>query len=256
MRTKIIAGNWKMNTSLADAHILATGVRDGVEHIERIETILCPPSIWLASVAHDIVQKGQYPHLHLGAQNMYYEDAGAFTGEISPVMVKEVAEYVILGHSERTHVFGESIELINNKVHASLAHGITPILCVGEDDQTETSKQIVLDTLRKLLDGVSEEDIKKVVVAYEPVWAIGTGKAATPEYAQEVIGYLREILSSDTRILYGGSANDENAKSYLSQPDIDGLLIGGASLKLKVFLTMCQIADDIGQDLGHQSLHS
>ena len=256
MRTKIIAGNWKMNTTLSDAHLLATGIRDGVEHIERIETVLCPPMAWLALLAHDVVSVKQYPHLHLGAQNMYFEEAGAYTGETSPLMVKEVAEYAILGHSERTHIFHENTELLNHKVQAAFAHGITPILCVGEDEQSVTSKEAVLRELKKLIEGVELEDIKRLVVAYEPVWAIGTGKAATPEYAQEVIAYLRTALTDETRILYGGSANDENARSYLEQPDIDGLLIGGASLKQKVFLTMCQIADDIGQAQGHNSLHS
>jgi triosephosphate isomerase (TIM) len=244
MRTKIVAGNWKMNTTLADAHTLAVGVRDGVEHIERVETILCPPSVWLGLVAHDVIHPKQYGHLKLGAQNMYFEEKGAYTGEISPLMVKEVADTVILGHSERTHIFREDSELINHKVHAAFAHGLLPILCVGEDEQSATSKDVVLKELKKLIEGLSTEELDTLVVAYEPVWAIGTGLAATPEYAQEVIAYLRTILTDKTRILYGGSVTEENADGFLAKPDIDGFLIGGTSLKLKPFLTICQKADD------------
>jgi len=256
MRTKIVAGNWKMNTTAADAHVLATGIRSGVEHIERIETIICPPSIWLGVLAHGVIQRGQYPHLHLGAQNMYFQETGAYTGEISPLMVKEVAKYVIVGHSERTHIFREDEELINHKVQAAFAHDITPILCVGEEEQSATSKETVIRELKKLIDGLELADVKKLVVAYEPVWAVGTGKAATPAYAEDVIVHLRTILPEETRVLYGGSVTEENARGFLALPDCDGFLIGGTSLKLKPFLTVCQYADDAAQAGGHRSLHN
>lgn len=243
-----------MNTTLADALVLATGVRDGVEHVERIETVLCPPSIWLTEVAH-LVPKGALPHLALGAQNMYFEDSGAFTGEISPLMVKEVAEYVIIGHSERVHVFHEKPALTADKVEAALNHGLTPILCVGEDEQSATSKNEVAAMLEKIIEELDDAEKAQLVVAYEPVWAIGSGNPATPEYAQEVMAALRAKLPENVRILYGGSVNEENARSYLETADCDGLLIGGTSLKLKPFVTICQLADDLAHNHGHTSKH-
>lgn len=245
MRTPIIAGNWKMNTTLADAHLLANGVRTEAEHMEHIEIVLSPPSIWLTELAHMGIAPKQMSHLKLAAQNMYHEESGAFTGEISPLMVKEVAEYVILGHSERTHIFKESAELINHKVRSALDHGLTPIVCIGEDEQGPDSKRQLVHHLNFLLRDLTQAELETIVVAYEPVWAIGSGKPATAEYAGEVISVLRERLTPKTRIQYGGSVTAENAASYLEQPDIDGLLIGGTSLKLKPFMIVCQIADDI-----------
>jgi triosephosphate isomerase len=259
MRTKLIAGNWKMNTTLADAVVLATGVRNGVEHMERIEVMIAPPTIWLAALAHDVIPPRHMPHLKLGAQNMYFEESGAFTGEISPLMVKEVAEYVILGHSDRTHKFHENAELISEKVLAALNHDLVPVLCLGEDEKSADSKRQLVHKLNHLLKGFTPDQIKKIVVAYEPVWAISGGDAshepATPEYAAEVIAGLRSVLPEETRVLYGGSSNDENAQSFFDGSDCDGFLVGGASLKLKSFLTMCQVADDIAQAQGHKSLH-
>ncbi len=256
MRTKIIAGNWKMNTSLAEAMTLAQGVLHGTEHIERITTVICPPAVWLVPIAHEVIPKGRLPHLKLGAQNMHPKTEGAFTGEISPLMVKSCAEYVILGHSERTHLFGEALDFTAEKVEAANEHGLKPILCVGEDSQSERSASHVVHTLNHLVKGLSHEQLDELIVAYEPVWAIGTGKAATPEYAEKVLNALRSVLTAKTRILYGGSVNEENAQGFLELPDCDGLLIGGASLKLKSFLTICQIADDLAQKGGHRSLHS
>ena len=260
MRRKMIAGNWKMNTTLADAHVLARGVLNGVEHMERIEVVICPPTIWLAQLAHDVVPLHSMPHLKLGAQNMYFAEEGAFTGEISPLMVKEVAEYVIIGHSDRTHKFHEDTELIAEKVVSALAHHLTPILCLGEDQKSENSKRQLVHKLNHLVNGLSQEQLEKIVVAYEPVWAISGGDAhhepATPEYAQEVISGLRHVLPEKTRILYGGSSNDENALGFFEGSDCDGFLVGGASLKLKSFLTMCQVADDLAGRHGHQSLHT
>lgn len=256
MRTKLVAGNWKMNTTLADAHVLARGVLNGAEHIERIEIVLCPPAIWLAQLAHDAVPVGRLPHLKLGAQNMYFEETGAFTGEISPLMIKEVAEYVIIGHSERTHIFREDAELVADKVRSALEHGLTPILCIGEDKQSPDSKRQLVHQLNHLLKDVEQSDLHKLVVAYEPVWAIGSGNPATPEYAEDVMSALRSAVTEKTRLLYGGSVNEENAPGFLAQPNCDGFLIGGTSLKLKPFLTVCQQADDQAQKAGHRSLHS
>ncbi len=255
MRTKLVAGNWKMNTTLAEAHTLARGVLHGVEHIERIETVLCPPFLWLTPLADDVAGKGSMPHLKLGAQNMYHEDSGAFTGEISPLMLKELVDYVILGHSERTHIFGEKTELVAKKVESAFAHGLTPILCVGEDTQNAQSARQVAHELGHLTKGLSPEQLDLLVVAYEPVWAIGTGHAATAEYAQTVMAALRSVVSEKTRILYGGSVNELNAQAFLQLEDCDGFLIGGTSLKLKPFLQVCQYADDLAATLGHTSLH-
>jgi triosephosphate isomerase (TIM) len=253
-RTPIIAGNWKMNTSLADAHVLAVGVRDGVEHVERVDVVVSPPTIWLSEVAH-VIPKGRLPHLSVAAQNMHYEESGAFTGETSPLMVKELAEYVILGHSERTHIFAEKPDLIAAKVDAALEHNLHPILCVGEEKQSATSKKEVAAMLAKLIRDLSSEQRERLIVAYEPVWAIGSGNPATAEYAQEVMSELRHQLPEKARILYGGSVNEENARGYLEAFDCDGLLIGGTSLKLKPFVTICQIADDLAHAHGHRSKH-
>ena len=245
-----------MNTSLAEAYILAQGVLNGTEHIERITTVLCPPAVWLAPLAHDVIQKGKLPHLKLGAQNLYPAESGAYTGEISPAMLGDIVEYVILGHSERTHIFHEKSDFIAEKVEMALAHNLTPILCVGEDEQNEHSVTDVVHSVNHLIKGLSDDQLGKIVVAYEPVWAIGTGKAATPEYAEKVLRALRGVVAAETRILYGGSANDENCLGFLQLEDCDGLLVGGASLKLQAFLNMCQIADDLAGANGHRSLHS
>jgi triosephosphate isomerase len=256
-RTKLIVGNWKMNTTLADAYVLADGVRNHSEHLEHISIVLCPPSVWLGLLAEHCIPPRQYPHLKLGAQNLYCADKGAFTGEISPAMIKEVAEYVIVGHSERTHLFKEPIDLVAEKVVFALEYNLTPILCVGEEKKEPDSIRQVCHRLDHLVKGLSEEELGKIVVAYEPIWAIGTGDAASAEHAQAVASSLRQSLTADTRILYGGSVDTKNAKPYLQQPDIDGLLIGGASLKYRDFLTICTYADDLSlaQHRGEQSVH-
>lgn len=244
-----------MNTMLAEAHTLARGVLHGVEHIERIETVLCPPFVWITELAHDVAGRGRLPHLKLGAQNMYFEASGAFTGEVSPAMLSDLVDYVILGHSERTHIFGEQPDVIARKVEAAFAYGLTPILCVGEDAKSADSARQVAHTLSHIIKGLTDAQLAELVVAYEPVWAIGTGDAATPEYAQTVMAGLRSVTGDKTRILYGGSVNEMNAQGYLNLDDCDGLLIGGTSLKLKPFLQVCQCADDIAAGQGHKPLH-
>ena len=250
MRTPLIAANWKMNTTLADAHVLANGVKQRIEHLENIEVLLCPPTIWLTEMAH-IVPLHHLKHLKLGAQNIYYPDSGAFTGETSPVMVKELAEYVLVGHSERTHVFKESLDLTALKLSSAIKHGLKPILCIGEDERNEESKRQLVHKLNHLIKELSPEELDTLTVAYEPVWAISGGnaahQAADPEYADVILTALRSVLPDSVRLLYGGSANNENCRGFLELDHCDGLLIGGASLKLPVFVEMCHIAEDLAK---------
>jgi triosephosphate isomerase len=243
-RLPLIVANWKMNTSLADAYLLANGVRNALHHLEHTEMVLCPPSVWLGLLAEHSVPPRQYSTLKLGAQNMHAAPAGSYTGEISPAMVREVAEYVIVGHSERVRYGRETVEQSNAKLHAALAHGLTPILCVGEPRKSKDSVRQVVQHLGHLVKGLSNAELREVVVAYEPVWAIGTGDPATPEYAQEVAWVLKQHLPAETRLLYGGSVEPGIAAGFLASPQIDGLLVGGASVNLKKFLTICQHADD------------
>lgn len=234
-----------MNTTLADAYVLAGGVKGEAEEYEHVDIVLCPPLVWLGLLAEHVISPKHQHNLFLGAQNMHHNVNGAFTGEVSPAMVSEIAQYVILGHSERTHLFKENVQFIAQKVRAAFDYGISPILCIGEDEKSQSSMKQVVYRLDHLITELSESEIARLTVAYEPVWAIGTGNAATADYAQEVAGLLRQRLSNQTRILYGGSVSKENAKEFLTQADIDGLLIGGASLKLRDFLTICKYADDI-----------
>lgn len=245
MRPKLVVANWKMNTTLADAHTLAIGVRNGAEHLDHVEIVLCPPVIWLTELAHHGLAPRQLSHLKLGAQNLYFEKEGPFTGEISPTMIKEVAEFVIIGHSERIRYFQETSGLINQKLQAALENHLIPILCVGEKEKDEHSYRRVTSLLSLLIQDLMPGALERVVVAYEPIWAVGTKNPATPEYAQTMIHALREMLSPKTLILYGGSVDQKIAGGFLSQPDIDGFLVGGASLSLKSFLGICELANDL-----------
>lgn len=247
MRQKLIAGNWKMNLTLAEAMVLANGVRNHLEDFERILVVLCPSTIWLTEIAHAGIGPKQLPHLKLGAQNVFNQESGAYTGETSILQIKEVVEFVIIGHSERTHIFKENPDLIATKVQASLDHGVIPILCIGEDQKEEGSVRNLVHRLNYLVKDLNQEELERLVLAYEPVWAIGTGNPATPEYAQEVIVALREVLTPVSRILYGGSVTEENAEGFLQHPDIDGFLIGGTSLKLKPFLQICEMAENLSE---------
>lgn len=244
MRRTLIAGNWKMNTNWAQGVALAKGIVARAEEFEDLDLLVCPPFVYLSPVA-DVVGGSL---VALGAQNMYHESDGAFTGEISASMLLDVGcQYVILGHSERRHVLGESDADVNKKTLAALEAGLTPIVCVGELLAERESGQTAVVIQRQFqgsLAGVSAEQIEQVVVAYEPVWAIGTGKVATPEQAEEVHADLRSLLAkhyndqsaAKVRILYGGSVKPSNAAELLAQPNIDGALIGGASLKVDDFL--------------------
>ncbi len=242
MRKTIIAGNWKMNKTNAEAIALALSLVEKVGRTSKADVVLCPPFTALADVADAI--KGS--HIELGAQNMYAAESGAFTGEISPDMLLTIGcTYVILGHSERRQYFSETDQTVNAKVKLALAKGLKPIICVGElleDREAGRTEGIVGHQVDGALDGLDADQIGKVVIAYEPVWAIGTGKTATPEMAQDVHAFIRSRLrnkagevADDMTIQYGGSMNGGNAAGLLSQPDIDGGLIGGASLKADEF---------------------
>jgi triosephosphate isomerase len=244
MRRPFIAGNWKMNLDRASAVALAEGLVSGTSRIGEVDVAVCPPYVYLDAVA--AVVGGS--KVELGAQDMYHESGGAFTGEISAAMLCDLGcKYVVLGHSERRHVLGESDEAINKKVHAALAAGLLPIVCVGEMlDQREANKtaEVVRTQFDGSLAGVSDEQMQKIVIAYEPVWAIGTGKVATPQQAEEVHLDLRKLIedrynekvAESVRIQYGGSVKPDNAADLLGQPNIDGALVGGAALTVDSFL--------------------
>ncbi len=255
MRTPLVVGNWKMYGTLAEARPLATGIRDGLKRLRGVESAVCPPFTALATVG-DIL-KGS--HVELGAQNCHWTTSGAHTGEISPPMLTELGcRYVILGHSERRRDMGETDELVNRKLTAAIAAGLTPILCVGETGD-ERRQGLTFTTvegqLRAGLAGVPAEAIARCVLAYEPVWAIGTGVNATPGQASEVHGYLRGLISELTtketsqsvRILYGGSVKADNAAELVTAPEIDGALVGGASLNAQSFVAIVKTAGRAGQ---------
>jgi triosephosphate isomerase len=243
MRKPIIAGNWKMNKTIGEARELVTALKDKVADVTDVEVVVGPPFTALSAVAEVI--KGS--NIKLAAQDMYWEEKGAFTGEVSPLMLKDVGcQYAIIGHSERRAYFSETNETVNKKVKAAQAHSLNPIVCVGErleERESGITKDVVRDHLVNGLAGLTEGQMLNTVIAYEPVWAIGTGKTATPEQAQEVHGFIRELLTeiySSTvaevvRIQYGGSVKPNNIAQLMAQPDIDGGLIGGASLDADSF---------------------
>ncbi|GMV00327.1 MAG: triosephosphate isomerase [Ignavibacteriota bacterium] len=244
MRKKVIAGNWKMNMDIHQSQKLVSEIINGLGKDNRAEVIICPPFTSLNEVSS--LLKGT--QIKLGAQNMFYEESGAFTGEISADMLKSVdCEFVIIGHSERRVIFNESDELINKKIKTALTKGLKPIFCIGEllgqREKNETMK-VVTQQIEKGLEGISSEQMKNIIIAYEPVWAIGTGKTATPQQAQEVHSFIRDLIAKkfstsvaeNLIIQYGGSVKSENSGELLSQKDIDGALVGGACLKADSFL--------------------
>ena len=249
IRQKFVVANWKMHTTTFEANALATGIVDGIGHDNTATVILCPPFPYLALVGNILSGSG----IDLGAQNMYPEAEGAFTGEVSPPMLLDLGcKYVILGHSERRHTLNESDVFINQKVLYALASGLYVILCVGETLEQRQAKQTEAVIDRQLssgLDSVPHEILSRLSIAYEPVWAIGTGRNASPQQAQAVHHYLRSRiaaqdakLGSRVRILYGGSVKASNAAELLSMPDVDGGLVGGASLSADEFLQICAAA--------------
>lgn len=245
MRKPIIAGNWKMNNTPSDTKVFISSLKQK-ELSEDVEKIIATPftSLYLANellIDTDI---------KLGAQNMYFEDRGAFTGEVSGQMLKDLnVSYVIIGHSERREIFNESDELLNKKVKAAISEELSPILCCGEtieEREAQKHQEKIKNQITKDLDGISEKDLDKLVIAYEPIWAIGTGKTASPEDAEEMCKYIREILeelyskdlADNIRILYGGSVKPENVKEIMAKENVDGALVGGASLKVDSFTSL------------------
>lgn len=250
MRTPMVIGNWKMNGTLAEARPLAAGVRDGLKRPGRVEVVVCPPFTALAAVGEVLAGSP----IALGAQNCHPDASGAHTGEIAPPMLVELGcRFVLCGHSERRHELAESDEQINKKVAAAIRHGLTPVLCMGETAE-ERRQGLTFTTvegqLRAGLAGLDAVSLTKCVLAYEPVWAIGTGVNATPAQAAEVHGYLRGLVSEigskeiaqGVRILYGGSAKAENIEGLLAEQDIDGGLVGGASLSAPGFIAIVRKA--------------
>jgi triosephosphate isomerase len=249
-RKKLIAGNWKMNKTSSDAVGLVADLVAAVGQSTEVDVVICPPFTSIESVGKAL----EGSNLKLGAQNMHPEASGAYTGEVSAGMLRSLfATHVILGHSERRSLFGETDEFINKKVLAALKNGLRPILCVGEtlaEREGGATLKIVQAQLERGLEGVSKEQATSVIVAYEPVWAIGTGKVATSEQAQEVHAFIRSLLtklfgepvSQRVRILYGGSMKPSNAPELLGQADIDGGLIGGASLEARSFVDLIKAA--------------
>jgi len=252
IRKKLIAGNWKMNKTSGDAAALAREIVVTAGTQTAVDVVICPPFTALESVAKSV--DGSL--VKLGAQNMHFEASGAFTGEVSAPMLRALfATHVILGHSERRTLFGETDELVNKKVLSALKNQLRPILCVGEsitEREAGSTLKVVQTQTERSLEGVSKEQAASLVIAYEPVWAIGTGKVATSEQAQEVHAFIRELLTKlfgepvaqRIRILYGGSMKPANAPELLSQRDIDGGLIGGASLEARSFLELVKAAAD------------
>jgi triosephosphate isomerase len=256
MRRPIIAGNWKMNTDPESAFELMDSMLEDLDAIENVDIVICPPFVSL----HELAEMFDGTSLFLGAQNMFWEEKGAYTGEISPLMLNAMCDYVILGHSERRQYFHETDDDVRRKVISALAHGLLPIVCVGEDLRQNDAKEtldVVSRQVTVALADVDAEQAKRCVIAYEPIWAIGTGRPATGEGANEVIGYIRSVVGglfdADTgdaiRIQYGGSVNAKNIAEFVSQPEIDGALVGGASLDPYQFVRIAAITSE-GRGVG------
>ena len=247
----LIAANWKMNKDVKEAVSFVRDFKNLIKNIKNVEIVICPPFTLL----NEIYKLIKVTNIDLGAQNMHFEERGAYTGEISPLMLKDAGcEYVILGHSERRQYFKETDDLINKKVKSALKNKLNPILCIGETlEQRESNEtmKIIESQLKNCLNNVNEDEMKSVVVAYEPVWAIGTGKNATPDQAEEVHKFIRSLLlkiynkkmSDNIRVIYGGSVKPENIKDLMAMKNINGALVGGASLEPKSFAQICNFGD-------------
>jgi triosephosphate isomerase len=249
MRKPILAGNWKMNKTPAEAVEFVRTLIPLVADYEGVEIVVCPPFVTLPGVAHAL----RGTRIGVGAQNVHWAENGAYTGEVSAAMLQGLAGYVIIGHSERRQYFGETDESVNKKIKTVLAHGLTPIVCVGEDlaqNEAGVTDTLVSGQVRAAFEGISADEARRIVVAYEPIWAIGTGKTATKEVANRVCGEVvrgtlsklyGEEVAQAIRIQYGGSANEKNIGELMAMPDIDGALIGGASLKTDAFTAMVRV---------------
>ncbi|MED4534013.1 triose-phosphate isomerase [Metabacillus fastidiosus] len=248
MRKPIIAGNWKMHKVLSEARSFVEEVKSLVPSSENADSVVCAPAVFL----DQLVQITKDTNLKIGAQNMHFEESGAFTGEVSPVALADLGvSYVVLGHSERREMFAETDETVNKKTLAAFKHGLIPIVCCGETlEEREAGKtnELVETQIKQAFAGLTEEQAKQAVIAYEPIWAIGTGKSSSAEDANEVCAYIRQTIaeqfSTDVanaiRIQYGGSVKPGNIKEYMAQPDIDGALVGGASLEAQSFLQLVE----------------
>lgn len=250
MRVSVIAGNWKMNTTVDEAERLVIEMLERLDKIEGVEKVLFPPFVSLVGVGMML----QNSSIKLGAQNMHFESKGAYTGEVSPLMIKELCEFVILGHSERRWYFGESDEVVNKKVRAAMSSKLKPVLCVGErleENEAGRTQEVINRQVMGALNGI--EPVRDLIVAYEPVWAIGTGKAASGKQAAATIQFIRDTVSGlwnksvaqDLRILYGGSVTSANIAEFIALPEIDGALVGGASLKADEFVGIVKKASEI-----------
>lgn len=249
----LIVGNWKMYKTLKDGQELAVALRRELYNVENVEIVICPPYTLLAYLADAL----EASNIALGGQDAYWQEEGAFTGEVSPLMLRDAGcKFVIIGHSERRQYFCETNEVVNKKLKASLRNGLTPIFCVGETlAEREAGKtfQVLDDQVKNGLKDMAEADIAGLIIAYEPVWAIGTGKTAAPAEAQEAHKYIRNLLkmmyneevSSAVRILYGGSVKPENIAALMNEPDVDGGLVGGASLKAETFIGIVKGAGSV-----------
>jgi triosephosphate isomerase len=250
MRRPLVAGNWKMNKTVAEARVLVSRLLPGLTAIQEVEMVLCPPFTAILPVAALL----EGTSIELGAQNIHWEASGAYTGEIAPAMLAEFCKYVIIGHSERRAYFGETDETVNKKLKAAIKVGLAPILCVGEtlnENESGITAEVVSRQVNKALEGIDKNDIASLVIAYEPVWAIGTGRAATADGANAVIAEIiraeltkqyDEKLAQQMRILYGGSVKSTNAAEFFRQADIDGALVGGASLNAHEFISITKAA--------------
>ena len=251
MRTPIVTGNWKLYKTISEAVEFVIALRDLVADVTDVEIVIAPPFTALSAVARAL----EGSNIRLAAQDVFWEDKGAFTGEVSPVMLKESGcDYVIIGHSERRQYFGDTDESVNRKAKAAHIHGLKPILCVGEkleDRDAGNTGLVVEEHVINGTFGLSEEEILSTVIAYEPVWAIGTGKTARSVQAQEVHGFVRSLLSriyptnvaTQVRLLYGGSVNPDNTSELMTQRDVDGVLVGGSSLKVESFARIVKAAN-------------
>ncbi|MCM3585122.1 triose-phosphate isomerase [Mesobacillus maritimus] len=248
MRKPIIAGNWKMHKTLSEAKKFIEDVNGLVPSADKVESVVCAPALFLGQ----LVEAANNHDLKIGAQNMHFEESGAFTGEVSPKALEDIGvNYVIIGHSERREMFNETDESVNKKTLAAFKYNLVPIVCCGETlEQRENGEtnELVGTQVKKALEGLTEEQAKQTVIAYEPIWAIGTGKSSTAEDANEVCAYIRKVVAEQfspevaeaVRIQYGGSVKPANIKEYMSQPDIDGALVGGASLETDSFLQLLE----------------
>lgn len=244
MRKPIVVGNWKMHTTLKEASDLVRSLKAGIGNLDEVEVGVCPPFVYLAAVREMLTGS----NIKLGSQNTHWESKGAFTGEISPQMLKDIGcTYVTVGHSERRHLMGETDEVVNKKLKAVLAADLTAIFCMGErleEREAGTTETVLRRQLEEGLDGLASPQMRQIILAYEPVWAIGTGRTATPQQAQDVHSFIRKFmahladsaLAEAIRIMYGGSVKPENIRDLMAQPDVDGALVGGASLKADSFI--------------------